>query len=160
MQQYANIYLLQSYSMFWVLQHPSSEVLKTVTAASGTDHNTGAATSLQRGFAVNKYLHAVASSWIFIHIKIIRSTVYIKIYFYFFSLYWLRMFEHNEDVLFKILRTIYFMFLINLNCPNHFQDQYPYSSVESTGCRGNSDFSCKSHVFRKSVREVILSDEK
>jgi len=35
--------------MFRVLQHPSSGVLKTVTAASGTGHNTGAATSLQHG---------------------------------------------------------------------------------------------------------------
>jgi len=32
--------------MFRVSQHPSSGVLKTVTAASGTGHNTGAATSL------------------------------------------------------------------------------------------------------------------
>ena len=29
-------------------QHPLSGVLKTVTAASGTGHNTGTATSLQR----------------------------------------------------------------------------------------------------------------
>jgi len=35
--------------MFRVSQHPSSGVLKTVTAGSGTGHNTGAATSLQRG---------------------------------------------------------------------------------------------------------------
>ena len=35
--------------MFRVSQHPSSGVLKTVTAASGTGHNTGAATSLQSG---------------------------------------------------------------------------------------------------------------
>jgi len=35
--------------MFRVSQHPSSGVVKTVTAASGTGHNTGAATSLQRG---------------------------------------------------------------------------------------------------------------
>ena len=35
--------------MFRVSQYPSSGVLKTVTAASGTGHNTGAATSLQRG---------------------------------------------------------------------------------------------------------------
>ena len=35
--------------MLRVSQHPSSGVLKTVTAASGTAHNTGAATSLQRG---------------------------------------------------------------------------------------------------------------
>ena len=35
--------------MFRVSHHPSSGVLKTVTAASGTGHNTGKATSLQRG---------------------------------------------------------------------------------------------------------------
>jgi len=35
--------------MFRVSQHPSSGVLKTVAAASGTGHNTGAATSIQRG---------------------------------------------------------------------------------------------------------------
>jgi len=35
--------------MFRVSEHPSSEVLKTVTAASVTGHNTGAGTSLQRG---------------------------------------------------------------------------------------------------------------
>ena len=34
--------------MFRVSQHPSSGVLKTVTAASGTGHYTGTATSLQR----------------------------------------------------------------------------------------------------------------
>ena len=35
--------------MFRVSQHPSSGVLKTLTAASGTGHNIGTATSLQRG---------------------------------------------------------------------------------------------------------------
>ena len=35
--------------MFRVSQHPSSGVLKTVNAASGRGHNTGTATSLQRG---------------------------------------------------------------------------------------------------------------
>jgi len=35
--------------MFRVSKHPSSGVLKTVPAASGTGHNTGAATPLQRG---------------------------------------------------------------------------------------------------------------
>ena len=39
--------------MFRVSQHPSSGVLKTVTAASGTGHNTGTATSLQRGLIGN-----------------------------------------------------------------------------------------------------------
>ena len=34
--------------MFRVSQHPSSGILKTVTSASGTGHNTGTATSLQR----------------------------------------------------------------------------------------------------------------
>jgi len=51
MQQYADIHLFiaKSLYMFRVSQHPSSGVLKTVTAASGTGHNTGAATSLQHG---------------------------------------------------------------------------------------------------------------
>ena len=35
--------------MFRVTQHPSSGVLKTVTAACGTGHNIGPATSFQRG---------------------------------------------------------------------------------------------------------------
>jgi len=46
MQQYADIYLLQSYSTCFGCH---STHLKTVTAASGTGHNTGIATSLQRG---------------------------------------------------------------------------------------------------------------
>jgi len=49
--------------MFRVSQHPSSGVLKTVPAASGTGHTTCTATPLQRGLigtAVNKYLHTVA----------------------------------------------------------------------------------------------------
>ena len=51
MQQYAGIYLFTAKSlyMFRVSQHPSSGVLKTVIAASCTGHNTGTATSLQRG---------------------------------------------------------------------------------------------------------------
>jgi len=35
--------------MFQVSQHPSSGVLKTVTAASSIGHNLGTTTSLQRG---------------------------------------------------------------------------------------------------------------
>jgi len=49
MEQYGDIYLLQSLYMFRVSQHPPSGILKSVTAASGTGHNTGTATSLQRG---------------------------------------------------------------------------------------------------------------
>ena len=50
MQQYADIYLFiaKLLYMFRVSWHPSSGVLKTVTAASGTGHNTGIAISLQR----------------------------------------------------------------------------------------------------------------
>jgi len=52
MQQYEDIYLLQSHSTcFECPQHPSSGVLKTVTSASGTGHNIGTATSVQRGQA-------------------------------------------------------------------------------------------------------------
>jgi len=43
------LFTSKSLYMFRVSQHPSSGVLKTVTAASGTGHNTGTATSLQRG---------------------------------------------------------------------------------------------------------------
>ena len=43
------LFTTKSLYMFCVSKHPSSGVLKTVTAASGTGHNTGAATSLQRG---------------------------------------------------------------------------------------------------------------
>ena len=39
----------KSLYMFRVSQHPSSGVLKTVTAASGTGHNIGTVTSFQRG---------------------------------------------------------------------------------------------------------------
>jgi len=40
MQQYADIYLLQNYSTYFGCpSHPSSGVLKTVTAATGTGHN-------------------------------------------------------------------------------------------------------------------------
>ena len=35
--------------MFRASQHPSSEALKNVTATSGIGHNTGTATSFQRG---------------------------------------------------------------------------------------------------------------
>jgi len=53
LQLYATIckhlFTAQSLYMFRVSQHPSSGILKTVTAASGTGHNIGTATSLQRG---------------------------------------------------------------------------------------------------------------
>jgi len=43
------LFTAKSLYMFRVSKYPSSGVLKTVTAASGTGHNTGTATSLQHG---------------------------------------------------------------------------------------------------------------
>ena len=43
------LFTAKSLYMFRVSQHPSPGVLKTVTAASGTGHNIGTATSAQRG---------------------------------------------------------------------------------------------------------------
>ena len=43
------LFTAKSLYMFRVSQQPSSGVLKAVTATSGTGHNTGTATSLQRG---------------------------------------------------------------------------------------------------------------
>ena len=43
------LFTAKSLYIFRVSQHPSSGVLKTATAASGTGHNIGTATSLQRG---------------------------------------------------------------------------------------------------------------
>ena len=55
MQQYADIlFNAKSLYMFRVSQHPSSGVLKPLTAASSTGHNTGTATSLQRGHVGGK----------------------------------------------------------------------------------------------------------
>ena len=41
------LFTVKSLYVFRVSQHPSSGVLKTVTTASGTGHNTGIATSLR-----------------------------------------------------------------------------------------------------------------
>jgi hypothetical protein len=49
MQQYADIYSLQSLYMFRESLRPSSGVLKTVTATSGIGHNIGAAAFFQHG---------------------------------------------------------------------------------------------------------------
>jgi len=71
---YRYLFTAKSLYMFRVSQHASSGVLKTVTAASSTGHNTGTATSLQSGlighFAVNKYLRTVAPDWIVINIEL------------------------------------------------------------------------------------------
>ena len=44
-----NLFTAKSLYMFRVSQHPSSGALKIVTATSGIGHNTGTATSFQRG---------------------------------------------------------------------------------------------------------------
>ena len=49
--------------MFRVSQHPSSGVLKTVTAASGTGHNTGTAASFQRGLIGTADLAPIRPRW-------------------------------------------------------------------------------------------------
>jgi len=43
------LFTAKSLYMFWVSQHPSSGVLKTVTTASSTGHNIDTATALQCG---------------------------------------------------------------------------------------------------------------
>jgi len=44
-----HLFTAKTLYMFRVSQHPSSGALKTVTATSGIGHNTGTATSFQRG---------------------------------------------------------------------------------------------------------------
>ena len=44
-----HLFTAQSLYIFRVSQHPSSGVLKTVSATSGIGHDTGTATSFQRG---------------------------------------------------------------------------------------------------------------
>jgi len=44
-----HLFTAESLYMFRASQHPSSGVLETVTATSGIGHNTGTATSFQRG---------------------------------------------------------------------------------------------------------------
>jgi hypothetical protein len=53
MQHYAGIYLLQNHSTcFGCSSHPSSEVHKTLTAASGKGHSIWVTTFLQRDLKV------------------------------------------------------------------------------------------------------------
>ena len=49
-----HLFTAKSLYMFRAPQHPSSGVLKTVTATSGIGHNTGTATSFQRGLIRTK----------------------------------------------------------------------------------------------------------
>jgi hypothetical protein len=67
------IFTAKSFYMFRVSQHPSSGVLKTVTAASGTGHNIGTATSLQRG------LIGTGGKWLYRYYDLYRREVAVPI---------------------------------------------------------------------------------
>jgi len=70
MQQYAVWFILleNRSTCFGYPPQPSSGVLKTVTAASGTGHKIGTVTSLRRGQVGIGTNLAVAYSWIFINV--------------------------------------------------------------------------------------------
>jgi len=50
-----HLFTAMSLYMFRASQHPSSGVLKTVTATSGIGHNIGTATSFQRGLIRSRW---------------------------------------------------------------------------------------------------------
>jgi len=56
--------------MFRVSRHPSSGILNTVTAASGTGHTTCTATPLQRGLIGTGLCESQSDCWVFIHIEL------------------------------------------------------------------------------------------
>jgi len=59
-----HLFTAQSFFMFRVSQHPSSGVLNTVSATSGIGHDTGTATSFQRGLVRPRWKEvAVPVSW-------------------------------------------------------------------------------------------------
>ena len=74
MQQYADIYLLQGYSAWVPIRPHWREVAASVpvpeaavTVFSTPDDGCCDTRNMQCSFAVNKYLHTVASGWIFIN---------------------------------------------------------------------------------------------
>ena len=122
MQQYEDIYLLQNHSTcFGCLPHPSSGVHKTVTAASATQEEVcrpdivtctrgcnysyillvmGAvdARNMQSDFAVNKYLHTVASCWISLTQSYDERNHEYKCYLISFSIQIKRVFRQRSNV--------------------------------------------------------------
>ena len=69
----------ESLYMFRVSQHPSSGVLKTLTAASGTGHNIGTATSLQHGqILATKKLKQISTSCNHHNVMAKRQTYILK----------------------------------------------------------------------------------
>jgi len=67
------LFTAKSLYMFRVSQHPSSGVVKTVTATSGTGHNTGAATSLQRTNLIGTQSRS-GSYVVTLHFSLLRQT--------------------------------------------------------------------------------------
>jgi len=62
MQQYADIYLLQSHStVIWPVPEAAVSII------SIPDYGCCDTRNMQSDFAVNKYLHTVACGWIFIN---------------------------------------------------------------------------------------------
>jgi hypothetical protein len=55
------LFIAKSLYMCRVSQHPSSGLLKTVTAASGTGHNIGTATSLHRGLIRPRWIEVASA---------------------------------------------------------------------------------------------------
>ena len=93
-----HLFTAKSLYMFRASQHLSSGALKTVTATSGIGHNTGTATSFQRGLLKKKkktkvpLYHTNVNSKIHLIVRIIffirsyRKSVKLFIYFFFFTL--------------------------------------------------------------------------
>jgi len=90
--RYLRVFTAKLLYMFRVSQHPSSGVLKTVPAVSGTGHNTGTATSLQRGL--------IGTSQNSMRIKIQQMQQYADIYVYLLQNYstcfWCHSAYHQE----------------------------------------------------------------
>jgi len=94
MQKYADIYLPQNHSTHFGVTSPIIRSTKNCNSSFRYRDNIGTATSLQRGligtpddgwcdtrnmksdFAVNKYLHTVASSWILLALTSTCSYMY------------------------------------------------------------------------------------
>ena len=70
-----HLFTAESLYMFRVSQHPSSGVLKTVTATSGISHGTGTATSFHRGLIGTNTILFYTHTHIYIYIYQFEITV-------------------------------------------------------------------------------------
>jgi len=98
-----------SFYMFRVSQHPSSGVLETVTAASGTVHNIGTATSLHLVFCDSHTLVPIRSRWSEVAVPIlwpvpeVAVTVFSRYLFTVMSFYMFRVSQHPSS---GVLETV------------------------------------------------------